>query len=195
VKRVSGRSRPGGLPFCPLQCVQRPRLPRFEGTELSVTVLGSTAAAWPLAARTNQPAMVRGGIQNGLISLASVPPLLDPACVGWNKIPSGVSREASVRLFRVLRNGNQDCVQCDSHGEKLMSRPRKSTRERMSEWVLHCAVDQHHIRRSKPTKEAALKDACAQLLRGHRIVGPNEYYCGARPGLGAQNISRSKRNL
>jgi hypothetical protein len=44
----------------------------------------------------------------------------------------------------------------------------------MSEWVLHCAVDQHHIRRSKPTKEAALKDACAQLLRGHRIVGPNE---------------------
>jgi hypothetical protein len=50
-------------------------------------------------------------------------------------------------------------------------------RERMSEWVLHCAVDQHHIRRSQPTREAALKDACSQLLEGHavnRIVGPNE---------------------
>jgi hypothetical protein len=47
----------------------------------------------------------------------------------------------------------------------------------MSEWVLHCAVDQRHIRRSQPTREAALKDACAQLLQGHavnRIVGPNE---------------------
>jgi hypothetical protein len=42
----------------------------------------------------------------------------------------------------------------------------------MSEWVLHCAVNQRHIRRSQPTKEAALKDACAQLLQGH--AGPNE---------------------
>jgi hypothetical protein len=58
-----------------------------------------------------------------------------------------------------------------------MSRPRKTARERMSEWVLHCAVNQRHIRRSQPTREAALKDACAQLLQGHavnRIVGPNE---------------------
>jgi hypothetical protein len=47
----------------------------------------------------------------------------------------------------------------------------------MSEWVLHCAVNQQHIRRSQPTREAALKDACSQLLEGHavnRIVGPNE---------------------
>jgi hypothetical protein len=36
---------------------------RFEGTKLRVTVLGSAAAAWLLAARTKQPAMVRGGIQ------------------------------------------------------------------------------------------------------------------------------------
>jgi hypothetical protein len=58
-----------------------------------------------------------------------------------------------------------------------MSRLRKTARERMSEWVLHCAVDQHHIRRSQPTRAAALKDACVQLLDGHavnRIVGPNE---------------------
>jgi hypothetical protein len=56
-------------------------------------------------------------------------------------------------------------------------RPRKTTRERMSEWVLHCAVNQRHVRRSQPTREAALKDACSQLLEGHavnRIVGPNE---------------------
>jgi hypothetical protein len=46
----------------------------------------------------------------------------------------------------------------------------------MSEWVLHCEVNQRHIRRSQPTREAALKDACAQLLQGHavnRIIGPN----------------------
>jgi hypothetical protein len=43
--------------------------------------------------------------------------------------------------------------------------------------VLHCAVNQRHIRRSQPTRDAALKDACSQLLQGHavnRIVGPNE---------------------
>jgi hypothetical protein len=36
--------------------------------------------------------------------------------VGWNKIPSGVSREASVRLLRALKSGDQGRVQCDSHG-------------------------------------------------------------------------------
>ena len=58
-----------------------------------------------------------------------------------------------------------------------MSHPRKTARERMSEWVLHCAVNQRHIRRSQPTREAALKDACSQLLQGHtvnRIIGLNE---------------------
>ena len=48
---------------------------------------------------------------------------------------------------------------------------------RMSEWVLHCEVKQRHIRRSQPTRDAALKDACSQLLQGYsvnRIVGPNE---------------------
>jgi hypothetical protein len=47
----------------------------------------------------------------------------------------------------------------------------------MSEWVLHCAINQRHIRRSQPTREAALKDACSQLREGYavnRIVGPNE---------------------
>src|SRR5262249_20924299 len=58
-----------------------------------------------------------------------------------------------------------------------MSRPRKTMREKMSEWVLHCAVDQRHTRRSQPTRDAALEDACSQLLQGHvvnRIIGPNE---------------------
>src|SRR5205823_2293722 len=65
-------------------------------------------------------------------------------------------------------------------------RPRKTTRERMSEWVLHCAVNQRHVRRSQPTREAALKDACSQLLEGHavnRIVGPNETITAEREGL------------
>src|SRR5438552_7397609 len=55
----------------------------------------------------------------------------------------------------------------------FMSRPRKA----MSEWVVHCEVDQRHIRRSQPTREAALKDACSLLLQGHavnRIVGPSQ---------------------
>jgi hypothetical protein len=58
-----------------------------------------------------------------------------------------------------------------------MGRARKTKRERMSEWVLHCAVNQRHIRRSQPTREAALEDACSKLLEDHavnRIVGPNE---------------------
>jgi hypothetical protein len=38
-------------------------------------------------------------------------------------------------------------------------------RERMSEWVLHCAVNQRHIRRSQPTREAALKDAVRNCLK------------------------------
>jgi len=47
----------------------------------------------------------------------------------------------------------------------------------MSEWVVHSEVNQRHTRRSQPTREAALKYACSQLLQGHavnRIVGPNE---------------------
>jgi hypothetical protein len=50
-------------------------------------------------------------------------------------------------------------------------------REKMSEWVLHCAVDRHLVRRSQPTRDTALEDACSQLLQGHavnRIIGPNE---------------------
>jgi hypothetical protein len=50
-------------------------------------------------------------------------------------------------------------------------------REKMSEWVLHCAVDQRLVRRSQPTRDTALEDACSQLLQGHvvnRIIGPSE---------------------
>src|SRR5262245_53420052 len=36
--------------------------------------------------------------------------------VGWKKLPSGVSREASARLLRALKSGGQGRVQCDSHG-------------------------------------------------------------------------------
>jgi hypothetical protein len=55
----------------------------------------------------------------------------------------------------------------------FVSRPRKA----LSDWVVHCEVNQRHIRRSEPTREAALKYACSQLLQGHavnRIVGPNK---------------------
>jgi hypothetical protein len=53
----------------------------------------------------------------------------------------------------------------------------------MSEWVVHCEVNQRHIRRSQPTEEAALKDACSQLLQGHavnRIVGPTKTITAGR---------------
>jgi hypothetical protein len=39
--------------------------------------------------------------------------------------------------------------------------PEKDLEEKMAEWVLHCAVNQRHIRRTQPTKGAALKDACS----------------------------------
>ena len=61
----------------------------------------------------------------------------------------------------------------------FMSRPGKA----MSEWVVHCEVNQRHTRRSHPTKEAALKDACSQLVQGHavnRIVGPNRIITAER---------------
>jgi hypothetical protein len=72
-------------------------------------------------------------------------------------------------------------------------------REKMSEWVLHCAVDGRLVRRSQPTRKAALEDACSQLLQGHavnRIIGPNETinaervqrWCGRASTLG---ITRS----
>ena len=47
----------------------------------------------------------------------------------------------------------------------------------MSEWVLHCAVDRRLVKRTQPTRDTALEDACSQLLQGHvvnRIIGPNE---------------------
>jgi hypothetical protein len=61
--------------------------------------------------------------------------------------------------------------------EKRAAFSGKSVLDEMSEWVLHCAVNQRHIRRSQPTRDAALEDACSQLLQGHavnRIIGPNE---------------------
>src|SRR6266511_4376656 len=48
----------------------------------------------------------------------------------------------------------------------------------MSEWVLHCEVKQRHIRRSQPTRDAALKDACSQLLQGYSVNRiERNYYC------------------
>jgi hypothetical protein len=64
-----------------------------------------------------------------------------------------------------------------------MGRPTRKA-ARMSEWVLHCEVKQRHIRRSQPTRDAVLKDACSQLLQGYsvnRIVGPNVGAPAARP--------------
>jgi hypothetical protein len=44
------------------------------------------------------------------------PSLASPIITLAIKIPSGVSREASVRLLRSLKSGDQGHVQCDSHG-------------------------------------------------------------------------------
>src|SRR3954451_19910001 len=67
-------------------------------------------------------------------------------------------------------------------GSTVMGRPTRKA-ARMSEWVLHCEIKQRHIRRSQPTRDAALKDACSQLLQGYsvnRIVGPNETITAGR---------------
>jgi hypothetical protein len=73
---------------------------------------------------------------------------------------------------RIARCGAERFGAVMKNSISFVSRPRKA----MSEWVVHCEVNQRHMRRSHPTKEAALKDACSQLLQGHavnRIVGPN----------------------
>jgi len=131
----------------------------------------------------------------------------------FRKPPSGASPDAQVRFTTgpAVQNSIRECGSAGRPGphhdlrpprptartEKLMSRQRKTTRERMSEWVLHCAVNQRHIRRSQPTREAALKDACSQLLEGHavnRIVGPNETITAERvKDWCAKHRSSSKR--
>src|SRR6266516_641047 len=87
---------------------------------------------------------------------------------------------ARARVWAPIQSPNVQCSDASvlfgaalKDSVSFMSRPRKA----MSEWVLHCEVNQRHIRRIKPTREAALKDACSQLLQGHavnRIVGPNK---------------------
>jgi hypothetical protein len=77
---------------------------------------------------------------------------------------------------RAASSSAKDRHQADELHETFgpMRRWRKTVRQKMSEWVLHCEVNQRHIRRSQPTRDAALKDACEQLLQGHtvnRIVG------------------------
>src|SRR5262245_24066172 len=47
-----------------------------------------------------------------------------------NKIPSGVSREASVRLLPALKPGDQGRVQCDSHGTFDTRGPVRTRRSR-----------------------------------------------------------------
>lgn len=68
-------------------------------------------------------------------------------------------------------------------------------REKMSEWVLHCAVDQRHVRRTQATRHPALEDACRQLAQGHavnRIIRPNETInAHARNGAQASFVTRS----
>jgi hypothetical protein len=85
-------------------------------------------------------------------------------------------RRAPLRQHAARATGSKTVVK---NSISFMSRPRKA----MSEWVVHCEVNQLHIRRSHATREAALKDACSQLLQGHavnRIVGPQKTITGER---------------
>ena len=73
----------------------------------------------------------------------------------------------------ILRRAPQVSKTVVKNSISFMSRPRKA----MSEWVVHCEVNQRHMRSSHSTREAALKHACSQLFQGHavnRIVGPNK---------------------
>src|SRR5262249_54467354 len=81
-------------------------------------------------------------------------------------------RRAGALLVVLNYLGGQSLGAAVKDSISFMSRPRKA----MPEWVVHCEVNQRHVRRSQPTQEAALKDACSQLVQGHavnRIVGPN----------------------
>jgi hypothetical protein len=60
----------------------------------------------------------------------------------------------------------------------------------MSEWVLHCAVNQR-------TREAALKDACSQLVKAMPSIALLTRMKLSPPsGIGAQSIDpRPRRSL
>jgi hypothetical protein len=52
----------------------------------------------------------------------------------------------------------------------------KMMREKMSEWLLHCAVDQRHIRRSQPPERRRYRMPVRNYFKAaiNRIVGPSE---------------------
>src|SRR5262249_29971304 len=74
-------------------------------------------------------------------------------------------RRAGALLVVLNYLGGQSLGAAVKDSISFMSRPRKA----MSEWVVHCEVNQRHVRRSQPTQEAALKDACSQLVQGHAV--------------------------
>ena len=43
-------------------------------------------------------------------------------------------------------------------------------REKMSEWVLHCAVDQRHLRRSQPTRDTALETPVRNYFKAIPLI-------------------------
>jgi hypothetical protein len=107
----------------------------------------------------------------GWVIVRPVRSLKSAATTSRHHIPSDGSADS--------RSGAEPFAVAVKNGISFMSRPRTA----MSEWVVHCEVNQRHMRRSHPTRDAALKDACSQLLQGHavnRIVGPQKTITGER---------------
>src|SRR5262249_36260535 len=103
-----------------------------------------------------------------LRGLAISAPLCLIRHVGWNKIPSGVSREASVRLLRALKSGDQGRVQCYSHGT-FDTRGTVRTRRSWSSALIHGppalrAASQQGARRTTHAKQST-RAKCHQTHR------------------------------
>jgi hypothetical protein len=119
--------------------------------EAQLTEHGTAGSVAPVAPKSKPPEHGAGN------------PATNPRCP-WRGFPLGLAGPPAWEQGARFRH------------KSVMGRPTRKA-ARMSEWVLHCEVKQRHIRRSQPTRDAALKDACSQLLQGYsvnRIVGPNE---------------------
>jgi ATP-dependent DNA ligase len=88
---------------------------------------------------------------------------------------------ASFNIVRYRRNDESIFLYAfdiiELNGDDLRRDPLEGRKAKLEMMLAKAASNQRHIRRSQPTRKAALKDACDQLLQGHavnRIVGPNE---------------------
>jgi hypothetical protein len=107
-----------------------------------------------------------------------------------NKIPSSVSREASVRLLRALKTGDQGRVQCDSHGTFDTRGTVRTRRSRSIKPTQGPAADRaasHHSHREESSRRQVDKDRRTAEQRDE--LAPSYVEHGASPPIRALGTS------